>query len=133
MGLDNEDERVETADARVKELEAEVTQVGNSLRSMEICEKEGTDRVSSSDSKMIDMEEKYKARDIEATELESKSEELEQQSDARTRNSIKLVCNTMPPRWNSMPLYLKLTRSEISVQVLQFKFCSLCWTILTWY
>jgi len=80
--LDNEDERVEISDARVKELESEVTQVGNSLRSMEICEKEGNDRVSSSDGKMIDIENRYKEKDIEATEWESKSEELEQQSDA---------------------------------------------------
>ena len=41
--LDVEEERVETADGRVKQLESEVTQVGNSLRSMEL--NEGMDRI----------------------------------------------------------------------------------------
>merc|ERR1711881_116373 len=81
--LDQEDERVEAADTRVKQLESEVTQVGNSLRSMEICEKEGVDRVSMGDNKMVGLESKYKEKEAEATALEAEAEKLEEQSDAK--------------------------------------------------
>merc|ERR1712164_55892 len=79
--LDQEDERVEASDIRVKQLEVEVTQVGNSLRSMEICEKEGTERVSHSDNKMVSWENRYKEKDEEATVNEARAAELEEQSD----------------------------------------------------
>merc|ERR1712159_149827 len=81
--LDLEDERVETHDIRVKQLEVEVTLVGNSLRSMEICEKEGNERVSHSDNKMVSWENRYKEKDEEATVNEARSAELEEQSDAK--------------------------------------------------
>jgi len=80
--LDQEDERVEECDAKVKQLEVEVTLVGNSLRSMEICEKEGVERVINVDSKMLDLESKYKEKEVIASEYEARAEELEQQSDA---------------------------------------------------
>lgn len=81
--LDQEDERVEKADTRVKVLESEVTQVGNSLRSMEICEKEGCERVSSGETKMSTLESKFKDKEKEATELEAEAEKLEEESDGK--------------------------------------------------
>jgi len=102
--LDVEDERVEAADVRVKELEVEVTQVGNSLRSMEICEKEGCERVSHSDSKMISWENKYKEKDEEATVNEAKSAELEELSDAKDEelNQARLAYDSAKVEFDSL-------------------------------
>ena len=58
------------------------------MRSMEISEKEGVDRVSSGDNKMVEMESKYKEKEEEASSLEAKAEELESQSDAKDEELI---------------------------------------------
>jgi len=102
--LDHEDERVETSDVRVKELEVEVTLMGNSLRSMEINEKEGNERVSSSDNKMVTWENKYKEKDAEATENEARSADLEQQSDAKDEelNQARAAYDTTKVEFDSL-------------------------------
>jgi len=89
--LDLQEERVESADTRVKALEGEVTQVGNSLRSMELNEGQAVVRSESGNSKIGEMETKYKDKEASATHFEELAKQLEEESDARDEalNSAK--------------------------------------------
>lgn len=80
-GYDEEEERCETSDARVKELEVEVTQIGNSLRSMEINEGQAVERSEGGDSKISVMREKYESMEARAMEYEQKTADREAQYD----------------------------------------------------
>jgi chromosome segregation ATPase len=82
--LDQEEERCETADARVKSLEVEVTQVGNSLRSMQINEDQANERTMSGDTAIGDkdgnrglMEERAIAAEERVKGLEDEYDKLD--------------------------------------------------------
>lgn len=80
------DERSETADARVKELEAEVTQVSNSLKSIQINEEVASGRVSNTGNRIAQMEDNYKEKVAEADALDEKAKDLDiKASDAEQR------------------------------------------------
>ena len=79
--LDQEEERVENADASVKELEVEVTQVGNSLRSMEITEGQAIVRTESGNSRISEMSQKFEEMETKAQKFEERSKELEEEFD----------------------------------------------------
>jgi len=83
--LDIEEERFEVAENRVKELELEVTNVGNTLRATETADSNTKDRLESGDAMIDDLEEKKNAEEAEAIELEEQSKELEQQLDELER------------------------------------------------
>merc|ERR1712183_171622 len=71
LKLDIEEERVEVADARVKELEVEAIQTGNSLRSMEVNEQQGVDRVTSKSGKINSLKGELEAKKKEAEDAEA--------------------------------------------------------------
>ena len=79
--LDQQEERIEIADARVKELEVEVTQLGNSLRSMEINEGQAVERTQSGDVRINESQKKYEEIEARAIKFEEKSKELDQLCD----------------------------------------------------
>ena len=79
--LDQEEERCEIADTRVKTLEVEVTQVGNTLRSMEINEGQASVRTESGDTKISEMEAKYQDMESKAAEFEERAKELERRQE----------------------------------------------------
>ena len=81
--LDQEEERCELSDVKVKNLEVEVTQVGNSLRSMEINEGEACSRTKSGDEKITEMQKKHDDMEARAVKFEEKSAELEQELESK--------------------------------------------------
>ncbi|XP_012560521.1 tropomyosin-1 [Hydra vulgaris] len=79
--LDQEEERRDIADAKVKLLEVEVTQVGNTLRSMEINEGQASVRTECGDTKISEMEAKYQEMEARAAEFEEKAKRLERRQE----------------------------------------------------
>ena len=75
--LDREEERAEKFDARAKELEAEVTLVGNSLRSMKLCEQKGLERANDGDVQVQNARSELAAMDRDAYTAEERRDELE--------------------------------------------------------
>jgi len=78
--LESHKERVETSDARIKELEVELTHVGNSLKSMELNEGDGNDNRSKSGDQ-ITVEAKYEEKKAKAIKDEAKAKEMETRTD----------------------------------------------------
>jgi len=79
--LDEQDQRLEDADEEVKALEIDVTQVGNTLRSMEINDKACCDKNDAADLGIMDLGEKLMAKEREATEWEEKDAQLNEMQD----------------------------------------------------
>lgn len=79
--LDIEEERFEVADGRVKELEVEVTNVGNTLRSTETNDMQTNLRIESADVQLTDLEDKKTESEEAAVELEEQAKQLELELD----------------------------------------------------
>jgi len=75
--LDIEEERFEVADGRVKELEVETTNVGNTLRSTETSDMQANLRIESSDVQLNELDDKKTESEAAAVELEEQAKELE--------------------------------------------------------
>jgi len=78
--LDDEEERLASADVRVKELEVEAVQSGNLLRSMKINEEVASVSYTKSDSKLEEMTQRLYEMNERAREKEEEAKELEERS-----------------------------------------------------
>merc|ERR1712212_1321711 len=79
--LDDQDERLENAEEEVKSLEVDVTQIGNTLRSMEINDTASNEKNDSTDLQIMDLGEKLMAKEQEASEWEAKDAALNEMQD----------------------------------------------------
>jgi len=79
--LDDQDERLENAEDEVKSLEVDVTQIGNTLRSMEINDTASNEKNDSTDLQIMDLGEKLMAKEQEASEWEAKDAALNEMQD----------------------------------------------------
>jgi len=79
--LDEQDERLEKADEKVKTLEAEVIQISNTLRSMEVNDTTTNERNAGKSVEIADLEGKIAAKEESAKVWEAKEEELNKDQD----------------------------------------------------
>jgi len=79
--LDEQDERLEKADEKVKSLEAEVIQVSNTLRSMEVNDTTTNEKNAGKDIEIAELEGKIVGKEETAKEWEAKEEELNKDQD----------------------------------------------------
>lgn len=84
--FDTHDERLEVADNRVKELEVEVTQVGNTLRSIETAEGQCSIRSQSGQTIIEEHSSKLKETEDDAVGFEEKVRELEAELEGLEEN-----------------------------------------------
>jgi len=80
--LEDEEARCSVSDVRVKELEVEVVQVGNMLRSMEINEEKASKSQNSSETKLEAMSDSLEEIEQKAADFEEKAKGLEDQLQA---------------------------------------------------
>jgi len=83
-----EAQRADVAGIKLAQIRAEVIRVGNRLRGMEICEKEGLDRISATDSKRNGMETSMNEKVKQALYNEDTAAKLEKVLDAKPQELV---------------------------------------------
>jgi len=80
--LDEEDERLENAEEEVKALEIEVTQITNTLRSLEVNDTTTNEKNTEKEIEIAELGGKLVAKEQEAIEWEAREEELNAEQDS---------------------------------------------------